>query len=141
MLSLCFGFAFLSLWLQLDGLYSAHGLLPIRDLMFHAGMNSGFQKFFTIPTVFWLNTSNGFLHFVCGLGVVLSIVTTIGWLRGPGLPILWLSYLSFCSVGAPFLNFQWDNLLLEAEPAYISPAGALARNLSFVSPDVCFGCR
>ncbi|MEM6600587.1 MAG: lipase maturation factor family protein [Verrucomicrobiota bacterium] len=112
--SLSFGIAFLSLWLQLDGLFGAHGLSPIRDLMFHARMTAGAQQVLMNPTLFWLDTSDGLLHAVCGLGVIFSIATGIGWIRGPGLLLLWAGYLSFCSVGAPFLNFQWDNLLLEA---------------------------
>ncbi|MEM6886149.1 MAG: lipase maturation factor family protein [Verrucomicrobiota bacterium] len=112
--SLCFGVAFLSLWLQLDGLYGAQGLLPIRDLMKHVGQDANVQEYFSFPTLFWFVTGDGFLHLVCGLGVLLSIVTGIGWIRGPGFFLLWLGYLSFCTVGAPFLSFQWDTLLLEA---------------------------
>ena len=35
--------------------------------------------------------------------------------RGPHVSILlsWVSYLSIASVSEPFLNFQWDALLLE----------------------------
>ncbi len=112
--SLCFGVAFLSLWSQLDGLYGAHGIVPLRDLMFRAGLTAGLPEVLLNPSLFWIDASDGFLHFVCGFGVLLSILTFLGWARGPGMLLLWACYLSFCTVGAPFLNFQWDNLLMEA---------------------------
>jgi hypothetical protein len=99
---------------QLDGLYGAHGISPLRDIMFHAEMTAGIKDMLMNPTLFWFNASDGFLYFVCGIGVLLSVVTCIGWVRGPGMLLLWVCYLSFCTVGAPFLNFQWDSLLLEA---------------------------
>ena len=112
--SLCFGIAFISLWLQLDGLYGANGISPIADLVLQARENADLKQVLMTPTLFWLGASDGLLHLVCGLGVACSILTALGWLRGPGLLLLWFSYLSFCIAGAPFLNFQWDNLLLEA---------------------------
>lgn len=105
--------AFVSLWVQLGGLYGAHGLIPIRDVIFHASLSAGLREMLLHPTLFWFTADDWMLHLICGAATLLSVVTLLGWIRGPGIFLQWMLYLSFCTVGAPFLNFQWDNLLLE----------------------------
>lgn len=112
-LSLCFAIAFGSLWLQLSGLFGPHGIVPIRDYLFRADTILGSSGFWQVPSVFWVNSDIQILHLACGLGLAISLLTLAGFARGPGFLLAWVLYLSFCSVGAPFLNFQWDNLLLE----------------------------
>src|SRR5260221_14431268 len=65
------------------------------------------------PTLCWFNSSDGFLHFLCCGGTVLAVLVILGVATAPSLALLWLFYLSLCVVGEPFLNFQWDALLLE----------------------------
>src|SRR6202022_147451 len=66
-----------------------------------------------LPTLCWFDTSNAFLHFLCGSGVFLSLLLVFGF--GPiiCLVLLFISYLSLTIAGQTFLNFQWDILLLE----------------------------
>ena len=58
-------------------------------------------------------TSDGFLNAQCAAGVALAVLLIIGIAPAPCLFLLWLIYLSLCTVGDPFLSFQWDTLLLE----------------------------
>src|SRR5205085_4264968 len=69
------------------------------------------------PTLCWFNSSNTFLHFLCGGGVVLSLLLIFGIAPALSLVGLVLFYLSFVAVSDasfnPFLAFQWDILLIE----------------------------
>lgn len=110
--------AFLSLWVQIAGLYGSNGIVPVRDSITAlnedaANANLGFSRYFHIPTLCWLSSSNGFLNFQCAAGTVLALLVVFGIAPAPCLFLLWLIYLSLCSVGEPFLDFQWDILLLE----------------------------
>jgi len=107
--------AFLSLWVQIDGLIGSDGILPIRHLLEAArAQNGGSARFFEFPTLCWFNASDGFLHFLCGGGVALSVLLIAGLAPAPILALLWLFYLSLVHAGQAFLGFQWDALLLEA---------------------------
>ncbi|MGB8331366.1 MAG: lipase maturation factor family protein, partial [Polyangiales bacterium] len=48
------------------------------------------------------------------VGALASVSLLLGWLPKAALAISWFAYLSFVSVGWPFMSFQWDTLLLEA---------------------------
>lgn len=112
--------AFLSLRSQLDGLWGAQGVSPIAETLTHLaelasarGMSSG-TLYHAVPTLFWFRASDAALRIVCDLGLVASLLTTLGVLQGPSLLVAWVAYLSFVVVGGPFLNYQWDVLLLES---------------------------
>jgi hypothetical protein len=49
----------------------------------------------------------------CAAGSLFALVLTCGLLPGPCALICWALYLSLCAIGSPFLDFQWDALLLE----------------------------
>ena len=110
--------AFLSLWVQIDGLCGSRGIVPQQQLMSLARASladvSPAHRFFQLPTLCWINSSDAFLHFLCGGGVAVSCLLVLGILPAPALFLLWLCYLSLVSVAEPFLPFQWDQLLLEA---------------------------
>jgi predicted DCC family thiol-disulfide oxidoreductase YuxK len=105
--------AFVSFWVQIDGLVGANGILPVSDYLRFARDEVGPRAILLLPTLCWLDSSNAFLHFLCGSGVVLSILLILG--LGPiiCLVLLLISYLSLTIAGQTFLNFQWDILLLE----------------------------
>jgi hypothetical protein len=110
--------AFLSLFVQIDGLIGSKGILPVSDWLTllqsrHPGATP-FQLYLHVPTLCWHNSSDAFLHFLCAGGAVLSCVLIAGYLPVPVLILLWLFYLSLANVGQNFLSFQWDALLLEA---------------------------
>ena len=105
--------AFLSLWFQVDGLIGSRGITPIPQLLEAARTQLGAQAWLTLPTLCWLNSSDGFLHFLCGAGAVLSALLLLEITPVLCLALLFPLYLSLTVAGQTFLSFQWDILLLE----------------------------
>lgn len=110
--------AFVSLWVQIDGLVGSKGVLPLQTYLGAFRLKdsnlSAFQRFLELPTLCWMNAGDSFLQFLCGGGAVLSCALILGILPAPVLALLWLFYLSLSHAGQVFLGFQWDALLLEA---------------------------
>src|SRR2546423_739132 len=106
--------AFVSLWLQVDGLIGENGILPVGRHLQLAHEQLGSYAFFFLPTLCWLNSSNAFLHFLCGAGALIAILLMAGLAPVLSLSFLFLLYLSLTIAGQTFLSFQWDILLLEA---------------------------
>ncbi|MYF97694.1 DUF393 domain-containing protein, partial [Candidatus Poribacteria bacterium] len=105
--------AFLSLWVQIHGLIGSNGILPVNDYLPAVQQQIGTKGYHLVPTLFWFNSSDLFLHLICAGGVILSIVLISGFFPTVSLIGLWVIYLSVISVGRVFLSFQWDVLLLE----------------------------
>ncbi len=116
-------FATASLWAQLPGLYGSHGIVPIAETM--AGLTRAHASFSDVPTLLWLGWSDLALHLLLGVSVFASVCVTAGFAPRWSLLVLYVSWLSFVQVGAPFLNFQWDILLLETAVvfAFLAPGG------------------
>lgn len=117
--------AFVSFWVQIDGLIGRDGILPISDYLQLATERIGTQAVFLLPTLCWFNSSNAFLHFLCGFGTAASIVLIVGLLPSVCLLILFVCYLSLTIAGQTFFNFQWDILLLETGflAIFVAPMG------------------
>ena len=113
-LGLTYLIAFVSLWVQVDGLVGANGVAPINQFLTAAREQLGFRAFSILPTLCWFNSSDAFLHFLCGGGVVLSVLLIFGIAPVVSLIALFVFYLSLTIAGQTFLSFQWDILLLEA---------------------------
>lgn len=105
--------AFGSLLVQVRGLYSSLGILPIQELVTNVRRNAGTRAFLRFPSIFWISANDTFITASAVLGVCLSIYLLAGLPPLPALILLWLIYLSFASLGQEFLSFQWDALLLE----------------------------
>jgi uncharacterized membrane protein YphA (DoxX/SURF4 family) len=73
----------------------------------------GWSRFYRVPTLCWFSSSDGFLNVQCAAGTALALLLIFGIAPAPCLFLLWLIYLSLCTVCDPFLGFQWDVLLLE----------------------------
>ena len=111
--------AFVSLWVQIDGLVGEHGIVPARDYLdrveqYFADQDPAKSPSWNVPTLAWINAGDSFLHFLCTAGTVLSVLLILGLFPLPTLVLLWLSYLSLFHVGQVFLSFQWDILLLDS---------------------------
>jgi predicted DCC family thiol-disulfide oxidoreductase YuxK len=113
MLGVVYLCAFISFWVQIDGLIGADGVLPINQLLPAAHNEVGSQAYLFLPTLCWLNSSNGFLHLLCGAGVAFSLLLIVGLAPVLSLIALFLFYLSLATAGQTFFSFQWDILLLE----------------------------
>ena len=110
--------AFVSLWTQISGLIGHNGILPADQFISAVGQQCdqkgiGLGRYYFVPTLCWIDSSDGFLHFQCAAGAVLACVLIFRVAPVACLTLLWLVYLSLVTVGRDFLGFQWDNLLLE----------------------------
>jgi len=133
LLGLIYLAAFVSLWIQVDGLIGSHGILPAGDFLNGVGQQrTGWERYHLLPTLLWFDAGDSGLHLLCGGGALLAGLLIVGVVPGPILALLWLFYLSLVTVSREFLSFQWDNLLLEIGflaiwlvPWRIRPARAL----------------
>jgi len=110
---LIFLIAFVSLWVQIDGLIGSNGITPVREFLPAARAQLGDGALSVLPTLCWLNSSDVVLHFLCGGGVALSLLLIIGVAPALSLIGLVVFYLSLTIAGQTFLSFQWDILLIE----------------------------
>ena len=112
-LGLIYLIAFVSLWVQVDGLVGSDGVSPVNQFLPAVYERFGRSAYSLLPTLCWFNSSNGFLHFLCSGGVVLSLLLIVGIAPALSLVALFVFYLSLILAGQTFLSFQWDILLLE----------------------------
>lgn len=106
-LGLVYLIAFISLLVQVKGLFLSSGLTP-----FSASMASH-MSFFAKPSLFLFNSSDVFIMTVLWVGIGLSVGLTLGYFPLIITSFLWFIYLSFVNSGQVFMSFQWDVLLLE----------------------------
>jgi len=111
--------AFLSFWLQADILIGSNGIIPFVDDLkevenYLVISDSNSSKWSIRPTLLWFSKTDIWLNTIIGLGLFSSILLLLGIVPPISIAISWLCYLSISVVSEPFLNFQWDTLLLEA---------------------------
>lgn len=129
-LGLVYLIAFLSLEWQVEGLLGADGLRPVSAFLERARQAFGGVDLVRLPTVFWLLESDAAMRAACWVGAAAALLLIGGTLPLASLIVLFCLYLSFVNVGAPFLNYQWDALLLETGFLAIFWAPATARMAS-----------
>jgi len=131
LLGLIYLIAFVSLWVQVDGLVGTNGMSPVTRFLPAARQQLGSDAHFLLPTLCWFGSSNAFLHFLCGGGVVFSLLLILGIAPALSLVAIFVSYLSLAVAGQVFLNFQWDVLLLETGflSIFLAPWRLLPRDL------------
>uniref|UniRef100_A0A669BP16 Lipase maturation factor n=1 Tax=Oreochromis niloticus TaxID=8128 RepID=A0A669BP16_ORENI len=111
--------AFVSLYVQIPGLYGNEGLLPARWQLRYSGKPL-VEQLLSSPTLLWLGPRLGLdthtaMELLCLIGAALSLAATLveAFRDSVVFFCLWVLYLSMYEVGQVFLYFQWDNLLLE----------------------------
>lgn len=112
LLGLVYLSAFVSLWVQIDGLIGSEGILPAQRLMEIAGEQLG-GRMHLFPTLLWISASDTALHAMTAAGCLLAILLVAGFVPSGMLAGLWVLYLSLSLGGQVFFSFQWDTLLLE----------------------------
>ena len=105
--------AFASMAIQIEGLLGANGILPAVDKLALIEQFYQDQKFWHMPTVFWVNASDVMLRGVCYAGMVVSLLLLLNIFTRAALISSYLLYLSIVEVGQDFTHFQWDIFLLE----------------------------
>lgn len=103
--------AFVSLAVQAQGLFGDAGIAPIGE--FVQAARGADRTFWDHPSILWFFPTEPALWLTLALGVIAATALTIGILPKLSLLIAWATYLSVARVGWPFMNFQWDTLLLE----------------------------
>ena len=106
--------AFVSLWVQVDGLVGSDGMSPANQFLPAVRAQIGPDAYALLPTLCWFGQSDAFLYFLCGSGVLFSLLLIFGIAPAISLVALFVLYLSLTIAGQIFFNFQWDVLLLEA---------------------------
>ncbi len=113
LLAVIHAIAFVSAWVQLDGLVGPQGVLPAADFFQAAHEQYGRTAYYAWPSLCWVFGAGTFLHVLCAAGLVLALLLFMGIAPPLCLGLLWAGYLSFCIAGQIFFSFQWDTLLLE----------------------------
>ncbi len=128
-LALVYLCAFLSLAVQVEGLIGSRGILPAEELLRFVRERTGVERYWLLPTLFWIDASDRALLSLCGGGAVLSLALLAGLAPVPTLALLWALYLSLAGVGQVFLGYQWDALLLESGllALFFAPGGLRPR--------------
>ncbi|WP_394837766.1 lipase maturation factor family protein [Pendulispora rubella] len=94
LVGICALAAFVSLATQIEGLIGSHGIAPAPPLL---GMALG----------------DGALVGIAWAGAAASALVALDVATGWALLAAWLLYLALANVSGPFLQYQWDALLLE----------------------------
>ncbi len=110
-------FAFISLWSQALGLIGSEGIIPFQEYLTYFQNSflseNNFPKWFLKPTLLWGVESDLGLNILFFSGTIASLLLFFGFIPHVCSLVIWFCYLSFVVVSRPFLNFQWDLLLLE----------------------------
>src|SRR5262249_49125083 len=106
--------AFTSFAVQALGLIGSHGILPLPEFIATLTTQLGAERYWLIPMVFWLDSSDFTIQVVCWGGAVLSLLLVIGILPRLSLLLLYMLYLSLIYAGQVFMTYQWDMFLVEA---------------------------
>ncbi|MCH7743820.1 MAG: lipase maturation factor family protein [Proteobacteria bacterium] len=113
MLALIYLAAFLSFAGQALGLIGAEGILPVANYIAAVDQNYGAEKFWLLPTLFWLDSSDLAIQGIAWLGVSVSLLLLFDIFPTLSLCLLYVLYLSLFGGGQVFMSYQWDILLLE----------------------------
>src|SRR5437899_10048257 len=108
--------AFVSLWVQVDGLIGSDGMSPLNQFLPAVRAQLGPNAYTLLPTLCWLDSSNAFLHLLCGGGVALSLLLIFG--IAPALSLVAL-FVFTCRLPLPdkhFLAFNGSSCCLR--PAF-----------------------
>ncbi len=114
LLAVVYLIAFVSLWVQAEGLMGPRGIQSVDSLLEVVRGQVGPRGYWLAPTLSWvLPGGSAGLYLLCGAGTLCSVLLLLGLLPIPCLVLLWVLYLSLTIDAWTFLSFQWDNLLLE----------------------------
>lgn len=111
-LGIIYFFAFYALLIQVKGLFGEEGIQPFSQVIHK--LQAAEISWYKVPTLFSLGVTDAVLVGACSLGIILSLSIIAGWFPSICLALNGILYLSFVSIGQPFLSFQWDVLLLES---------------------------
>ena len=112
-LGLIYFFAFGAFLFQIRGLLGSKGILPVYRFLRLVRLHAGNKRFYLVPNIFWINSSDKALIGVIIAGTVLSVLLVFNIYPPLVILLLYILYLSIVSVGQDFLSFGWEMFLLE----------------------------
>jgi len=115
LLALVYAVAFLILVRQQDPLIGHQGILPADRFLerVHSSTGSTWDAVLALPTLFWLDVSDGARHVATWSGLAISIAVLLGATNALLQLVLWALYLSFVQVGQLFYGYGWETQLCE----------------------------
>lgn len=116
--------AFYALLFQVRGLIGTQGILPAAEYL-AAFQGAGVTRFWYVPTLLWLSSSNHMLMFLCWAGLIASLFLVANVWPRLMLLVCFASFLSFVSAAQDFSGYQSDGMLLEAGflSLFLAPKG------------------
>ncbi|TAL77459.1 MAG: DUF393 domain-containing protein [Beijerinckiaceae bacterium] len=105
--------AFLSLKVQILGLVGHDGLLPLAPYLAAAHHGWGASAYWRLPTIFWADPSDLVLQGAAIAGAVCGLFILCNLYVRAALAGAFVLYLSLTYAGQIFMNYQWDQLLVE----------------------------
>ena len=112
-LGIVFLCAFISIAIQIVALFGTRGIMPVARFLPMAREQLGAAAYWHVPTLCWFNNDDLWLIIQAACGILCSVAILLRIAPGAAAGLCWVLYLSICAVGSPFLDFQWDALLLE----------------------------
>ena len=110
--------AFISLWVQSAGLFGPEGIIPFNENLDQVRLNNGngssaVSRLLEKPTWLWFFPVTTGMATLFITGCLSALLLILGLFSPIAVLVSWSCYLSLQVVATPFLNFQWDLLLLE----------------------------
>lgn len=124
LLSLIYLISFISLYYQIQGLFGNEGILPANLFLSNIKQNcTGYTHIISYPSIAWVfNLDNNsyqienLLFILCLTGILISLLIIFQYsyfFNFLGFSFLWYIHYNFYFLGQVFMNFSWDELLLE----------------------------
>jgi hypothetical protein len=114
-LGLIFFSAFYSLIFQIRGLIGPRGLLPAGTFLGQVTqVIPGFYRFWRVPTLLWLDTSNAALMALAWGGLIASVLLVLNVWPRVTIALCLVTFVSFIAAAQDFASYQSDGMLLEA---------------------------
>ncbi|HEY4595272.1 MAG TPA: lipase maturation factor family protein [Thermoanaerobaculia bacterium] len=114
-LGLIFFSAFYSLAFQIRGLIGPRGLLPAGAWLEQvARAIPGLSRFWRVPTLLWLDSSNPALMALVWGGLIASVLLVLNVWPRVTIAVCLVTFVSFIAAAQDFASYQSDGMLLEA---------------------------
>src|ERR1700739_5062569 len=113
-LGLIYFSAFYSLVFRIRGLLGPDGLLPAGMYLNQVAKYFGTTRYWYVPTLLWLGSSDPALMALCWTGIIASLLLVFNFWPRAMLVICFVMFLSFVSAAQDFSGYQSDGMLLAA---------------------------
>ena len=124
LLSIIYLLSFISLYYQIQGLWGNEGIVPANLFISNLKQNSTlYSHIISYPSFVWLFSSDNnsykienLLFILCLIGIFISLLIMFQYtycFNYIGFSFLWYIHYNFYFIGQTFMNFSWDELLLE----------------------------